>query len=197
MAHKKSSTTKIDLSEYTATPKPGLEGAFQDVRFKRRVTMPCASLGWCPFGRLAEVFPANDVEAERLGLDDFRYPRKCSRSQKHCPVYYLADTPASGMHNPCCSSLLDTAFDRDGVSDCSECRAANVDDCPLVADSARESTIDMERIALGFTEAKLECLQSTSVEQFEVAATIIEEMFPQLTSELSEKLELRRIALGG
>lgn len=191
------SNTNIDLSEYTAIPKLGLEGSFEEVRSTSRVTMPCMSLGWCPFGRLSMVFPANAAEAEALGLDDYRYPNRCSRTQKHCPVYYLAHTPVIGTHNPNCPSLKATVLDCNADSDCLNCAATDTDDCPHGADWNRQLLLDLDGTFLRQVEVDNYIASGKSEEFSDWLNELAQEVLAEQLCEVRERVALGRIALGG
>lgn len=89
MANKSTEKYVIDLEDYIGRPVDDED--LQD-RFcgPVRATMPCVKLGWCPYGRLAAVFPASTDELAELGVSLEELKAPYSHAKILCPAFLLA-----------------------------------------------------------------------------------------------------------
>lgn len=148
MATDSTKKNMIDLYDHVCQPPfPGDEAAcFCELRTKQLIVMPCSELGWCPYGSLAEVFPANSSQAKRRHLSDHRLPMTCSITKRHCPAFYLAVAPLL-QQDP-----LAACWEEDGTPDCVACKV-NLEGCPQGSVWRRHVMITEEHIALREVEA--------------------------------------------
>lgn len=157
MAQEASSTTKIDLRDFTCKPHSELSKKIVEHQSKTDLTMPCRALGWCPYGDLAHVFPADSQQAVALELSEHRFPITCSHTQKHCPVYYLAGM-SRVYGSPLAKCTIETVY-----PDCQEpfCRGCKAPEhqCPNGPEWLRGLKLEDENFDL--RQAELVGLKTT------------------------------------